>query len=127
MSGHTWGEIAKSFVKQYKDLGIELADIILQYYNRQSFFAFEERDILPVLDIIANNNPSMMWRTVSKYIGPPLDDRAYHILNWMRGGGYIEGKGARFVDLVPFKEISDWIDEDRENRAPYLADLLLRF
>jgi hypothetical protein len=121
MSGHTWAEIAKSFVKQYKDLGIELADIILQYYNRQSFFVFEERDILPVLDIVANNNPSMMWRTVSKYIGPPLDDRAYHILNWIRGGGYLEGKGARFVDLVPFKEISEWIDEDRENRAPYLA------
>lgn len=29
MSGHTWAEIAKSFVKQYKDLGIELAGIIL--------------------------------------------------------------------------------------------------
>jgi hypothetical protein len=120
ISGDTWAEIAKSFLKQYNDLGIELAEVILQNFNRQSFFAFEERDILPVLDIIASNDPSSMWRTVVKYIGPPLDDRAYLILNWIRDG-YLEGKGARFVDLVPFNEISEWVDEDRENRAPHLA------
>lgn len=119
MDGYHWVETAKAFVKQFPKDGLQLVEVILSHLDRGTFFDAEHRQIEPILNEIAYQNPLEVWQIATKYIGPPLDSRAYLVLNWIRGGMF--ETQSSFVEYVPLDEIWKWIDVNKEKRAPYLA------
>lgn len=75
---------------------------------------------LSVINDISQKYPGEVWERVKKYLGPPIDSRAYHIKEWLRGQGFFEEKEGTLATFTP-DMVWSWVDEDVENRAWYLA------
>lgn len=121
-----WGEIAKKFIKKYPENSLELADIILQHFGKEeTIFDGYRSKSKDVLNDITQQYPKEIWQLVTKYLGPPIDSRAFHLKHWLRGelGGFTtEYDGAiKFFDL---KDIWKWVKDDIEKRAWYLASFV---
>src|SRR3990167_8740971 len=61
---------------------------------------------------------------VTKYLGPPIDSRAYHIKQWLRGDFSFDDEEKGVLPIFPLELIFKWVDEDIENRAWYFASFL---
>jgi len=121
MDEHFWTEIAEKFVEQFPDKSSILADKMLQNMDKENnILDGYHSETLEVLDLMSNLNPESLWESIKKYIGPTLDRRAFRILSWMRGEE-TEGNNGTILNKIPFEKIVEWIEIDRDERAPYLA------
>ena len=77
-----------------------------------------------MLNEITLRYPQVVWTFITKYLGPPMDRRAWYIQQWLRGGDVppIEGGGA--LSSIPLAIVWQWVDEDVERRARYLASFV---
>ena len=118
LSGHYWGSIGLEFVKQHPGDAAKITEAVIGGMGTENFFDHCKLETFEVLDEIARTSPKRSWAAISKHIGPPLDDRADRIMDWLRGGITSERRS-------PFKamldEIIAWTDEDGAGRAPYIA------
>lgn len=121
MDDYYWTQLGKELVKKYKQYGLKLYKKIFRYFGvAGSILHNTLSSTHEVLNVVAQEYPKEIWKIVIKYLGPPIDDRAYCLYNWLRGGKfYEEPRGA--LNYIPFKEISNWVDEDVEKRAWYLS------
>jgi hypothetical protein len=67
---------------------------------------------LDVLGAITAKFPVETWGSVTKYIGPPVNSRAFHVSRWLRDGA---------LTFIPPGEVWNWIDGDISTRAWYAA------
>jgi hypothetical protein len=121
LDDYHWTEIGKAFVQAYPKKTLELADIILEHFNEdgtilEGFFSPTQS----VVNKITKKYPVEVWEKMKKYLGPPIDTRAYHISQWLRGGEHYEAKEGA-LPFIPLEKIWEWVDEDVEQRAWYLA------
>lgn len=120
-----WTKVAQAFVRQYPEEGLELADLMLKSLGvRGSIVDRFHSETLTVLEQIVRSDPIGVWRIVTKYLGPPIDTRAYKIKNWLQGGEFEEGEGV--LAMVPLDEIWQWVDQAIEKRSWYLAGFVPR-
>ena len=122
MDEYHWKEIGLKFVKQFPQHSITIAETIFENYNRGSFFGHYDSEINQVLDEISRINPEQVWKIASKYLGPPIDSRAFAIRNLIRGGMFKAKKAIE--DNIPLEHILLWIEGDKEERASYIASCL---
>jgi hypothetical protein len=121
MEEYHWTNIGKRFVKLYPERSLDLADKILEHFGEEGTIV-EGFHPPPheVLHEITSRFPRETWKKVTKYLGPPMDSRAFHIKEWLRGGEFFrEKEGA--LSIIPLEAIWKWVDEDVEKRARYLA------
>ncbi|MGH8546130.1 MAG: hypothetical protein ACREX3_21415, partial [Gammaproteobacteria bacterium] len=78
---------------------------------------------LRVLEEITRQSPKAVWNKVTKYLGPPVDARAYHIGSWLQGKRFLDDATGALA-LIPPDEIWRWVNEDAKTRAPYIADVV---
>jgi len=124
MMTYEWAELAKKIVRLDPDAALELADIMLQHFGEdgtvvEGFFSQPQH----VLDDLFRARPRDTWKLVTKYLGPPIDGRAYHITSWLRGDTF-DGEGQGILSLVPLDALWQWVDEDVAKRAWYLASFV---
>ena len=121
MDEYHWTEIGKVFIQLYPQKSLELADKMLEHFGEDgTILEGFHSQVQAVLNEIVKLFPCEVWKKITKYLGPPIDSRAFHIKEWLRGGEfYKEKKGA--LTFIPLEEIWKWVDEDVENRAWYLA------
>ncbi len=125
MKDYDWTEIAKAFVGKYPQRSLELADVMLEHFGEdgtimEGFYSQPQA----VLAEITARFPREVWKKVVKYLGPPIDSRAYHITSWLRGGElHARGKGG-VLPLISLDELWRWVDADVEKRAWYLASFV---
>jgi hypothetical protein len=117
-----WAQLAAGFVKRYPEAAPQLADLMLEHFGEdgtivEGFHSQPQR----MLDEIMKQNPEDTWRAITKYLGPPIDARAYHITSWLRGDDLSGGGSQGPIGLVPLTELWRWVDENVEERAWYLA------
>ncbi len=114
---YDWTEIGKVFLNLYPDRAMEIADIVLKNFGKEDTiitrFHSSSEDLL---NEIAKKHPIKMWNIIKKYLGPPIDHRAYGIKGWIQG--------SNFLSLIPLKEIWSWVDQDIEKRARFLASFV---
>ena len=116
MEEFDWTQVAKAFLAEYPGDGVEIAKSLLRSFGEDGTITGRfHSEAADVLAIIAKQNPADIWRIISGYIGPPVDSRAFHIVQWLRDGG---------LDLMPSDSVWAWIDADIPVRAPYLARYL---
>jgi hypothetical protein len=60
---------------------------------------------------------------IKKYLGPPIDTRAFSIREWLKGGDLLYAKEG-MLSFIPVEKIWEWVDEDLEKRAWYLASFV---
>ena len=77
-----------------------------------------------MLTEIIKQHSKEIWSRIAKYIGPPIDSRAHHITQWLRGGGFwgAEYKGA--LSEIDMEAVWQWVDENIEERAWYIASFV---
>jgi hypothetical protein len=129
MVGYHWQKIGKAFVQLYPEKSLELADKMLEHFGEGGTIieSFRSRTV-PVLNEITRQFPQEVWRRITKYLGPPEDSRAFHITRWLQGDqlipDYTPEKAESPLTLIPLETIWEWVDEDAEKRARYLARLV---
>jgi hypothetical protein len=122
---YDWSEIAKAFVRDHPESSLELVDKMLEHYGEQgtivdSFHSHAQS----VLNEIAGQHPESIWDRATKYLGPPIDTRAFHIKEWLRGGGFFGEGRTGALNVIPLEKIWEWVDADVDSRAWYLASLV---
>ena len=124
MDDYYWAEIAKAFVLLYPENSLELAEKMLEHFGEEgTIFEGFHSQVQEVLNEITKLYPREVWKKVTKYLGPPIDSRAFHIKEWLRGGKFFEEKEGA-LKFIPLEEIWKWVEEDIENRAWYLASFV---
>lgn len=117
-----WAQVAKTFIRSYPGAAAQVANLMLEHFGEDGTIV-EGFHSQPqgILDEIMRQNPRETWRAIQKYLGPPIDARAYHITSWLRGDDISDGATTGVIALVPREELWRWVDEDVEKRAWYLA------
>ncbi len=117
-----WKETGMAFVKQYPEDGIKIVEKIIEGFGADNFFGRHGSEMSEVLSEVARIMPKEVWKTVSQYLGPPIDSRAFSIQQWVRGNWFDSKRGM--LDAIPMSEIYRWIDEDKKTRASHIAGFL---
>ena len=113
---YEWTQLASSFVEQHADRAVELARTMLGSFGERGTIvdAFDPA-VKGVLEEILRKFPAELWSCIVGYLGPPIDSRAFHIYHWLNEGPLVH---------VPHELVWEWVDEDAEARAPYLASFV---
>ncbi len=123
MDEYHWTEIGKRFVQNFPHKSLDLAGIIIKHFGEdgtifESYFSQTQT----VLNEIMRQYPSEVWEKITEYLGPPIDTRAFRLKSWLRGGEHYPEKGGT-ITYVPLENLWEWVEEDIEKRALYLASL----
>jgi hypothetical protein len=124
MDDFHWREIGKKFVHLYPERSINLADWILQYLGGDNTIFNGHSETVLVFSEIAQLYPQEVWSLITKYLGPPLDKRAWILREWLRGDDLSPTKTGGIISLIPLMFIWKWVDENVEKRARYLASFI---
>ena len=124
MQEYDWTEIAKAFVGQYPEASLQLADVMLEHFGEEGTMVegFHSQSYA-VLNEIVSRFPREVWHRITKYLGPPIDERAYHLKSWLHGDEFQDRGEAGILPLIPLDELWRWVDQDVEKRAWYLASV----
>jgi len=116
-----WKEVAGILIRQFPETEDRLAKQIISSMGRERTVASSfHSEILDFMFEIVEKNPDRFWDTITEYLGPPIDRRAFHLKNWLRGEkGLSDRRGA--LELFNPSIIWKWVDEDVDNRGWYLA------
>lgn len=122
MDDFHWKEIGNKFVEIYPEKTLPLAEVILKYFGEDgSILEKYHSQTQEVIDGIARKHPSEVWDIVAKYLGPPIDSRAFHIKEWLRGSKHSSAGVSGALAFFPSPKIWQWVDADIEKRAWYVA------
>src|SRR5574341_1161594 len=119
-----WTNTGKRFVEQHPKVGLGLASKMLEHFGQEGTITegfYSETEEL--LNKIAKQCPKEVWQLVAKYLGPPADSRAFHITTWLKGGEFSHAKEGA-LHIFPKSDIWEWVEKDRNTRAPYLASFV---
>ncbi len=125
MQEYDWTEIGKAFVRTHPEASLELAEVMLEHFGEDGTIVegFHSQSYAVLNEILAQF-PAEAWQRITRYLGPPIDGRAYHLKSWLRGDEFQDRGEAGVLPLIPVKELWDWADADIETRAWYLASLV---
>jgi hypothetical protein len=121
-----WGRLAGRFTSLHPEEGLNIAEMILENFGEDApIFANLEKHPKQLLDKVANLYPAELWDIACRYLGPPIDVRAWRVKDWLHHGGIHFGKvSADDVRSIPLQKLWDWIDENVEERAWYAASFV---
>ncbi len=121
MEDHNWTEISNRFIELYPEDSLQLADTILEHFGEDgTVFEGYHSPTTEVINNISSKNPNEMWKRVTKFLGPPIDSRSFHLTHWLREKGFFEEKEGSLSSFNP-ESVWEWVNEDPEKRAWYLA------
>lgn len=120
MIEYYWVELGKAYVEKYPDKSLDLGYKMLEHFGDDWTIVSMYSEGVKVLTQIARIHTLKIWEQASKFLGPPIDRRAYTIQQWLRGDRF-RGMEKGFLGDIPMQEIFEWVDEDVEERAWYLA------
>lgn len=125
MDDFYWAEIGQAFAQSYPGKNLELADRMLEHFGEDGTILDGFRsETQVVLNEITQQCPEEVWLCITNYLGPPIDSRAFYIKQWLRGDESFGRGEAGALPMIPLKNIWEWVDEDVENHAGYLASFV---
>jgi hypothetical protein len=124
MLAYHWNKVGKRLIRSGSEKGLALAEWMISNMGVKGTFLNEfASPTLEVLNEIAKREPVRVWRIASRFLIDPLDGRAFHLLQWLRGQyGFRHEKDNGALLLFPRDIIWQWIDEDPESRAHLIAE-----
>jgi len=125
METYHWTELGKVFVRKFPHESLPIADKMLEQFGEDGTVVEQfHSSSHAVLDEIMKHRPVEGWKVITKYIGPPVDSRAYHITHWLRGDFFGTQGEPGALSLVPPDAIWAWVDENVAKRAWYVASFI---
>src|SRR3989339_459059 len=122
MDDFHWKEIGNKFIELYPKKSLPLAEVMLEHFGEDDSILGEyHSQTQEVIDGIARNHPSEVWDIAAKYLGPPIDSRAFHIKEWLRGSEHSPAGMSGALTFFPPKKVWKWVDANVKKRAWYVA------
>ena len=99
---YVWTDVATRLCTQHPNVTVNLAGLILSHIGTDGTIvgAFDS-GALKVLDIALRQHPGEVWQIASALLGPPIDARAFHIREWLKGGRLFGNGGSQILEKVP--------------------------
>ena len=117
-----WADVAEALCNRFHDACLQIADLILNHMSDRGTVVYGfEHSPLKVLDAAIRQQPARVWELASSMLGPPIDGRAFHIREWLRGSEDFGAGGSHILEEVPRGLVWRWVDEEPEFRPFYLA------
>jgi hypothetical protein len=124
MDEFNWSLVAKKFINNYSARSLELAETMLEHFEEEgSIVNTYSKYVMEILDGITSRFPIEVWELITKFIGPPIDTRAWHITRWLRGSDLFDNTGGS-LRMIPLDKIWEWVEKDVGKRARYLASFV---
>jgi hypothetical protein len=124
MRDYNWSRLGKWYVQKYPARSLELATVMLEHFGEDGTIINDHYESpIEVLDQIAERYSEQVWEEIAKRLGPPIDSRAFHIKQWLRGDEFSRKKGG-VLQLIPLRKLWEWVDEGMPKRARYLASMV---
>jgi hypothetical protein len=123
MQDYHWKEVALFVAKHAPEKALALARKSLEQMGAKGgVFGHFMPQSLEFLNRVLENKPKEMWAEIGALIGPPIDSRAYYIMQWLRGdSGFRGNRGGGPLDSIPRDLIWSWIEEKVDPRAWYIG------
>lgn len=119
---YEWVQLASSLIDQYPKTSNVLAEKMLQFFgNKQSISGSVYPYSKNLLAETIRRDPHTLWKKIVRYLGPPIDERAFALKEWLRGERGFESTDSGALQFINPVDIWEWIDRDVEKRAWYLA------
>ena len=123
MTDFYWTKTASVLLRLYPQKALELVQLMLVSFgkDRTIFGAFSKN--CSFLTETTKKYPVEVWGHVSAYLGDQDNfSRTMSIGKWLREADLSETEKEKgTLTLIPREKIWEWVDEDVENRAWYLA------
>ena len=127
MTDYYWAEIGIAFLHCCPEKSLEIVEPMLSHFGQDGAIFDIYSQTCSVLDQITKWYPVEVWEQVSRILEDQTNfSRAASLEQWLREGnssGREERTGA--LTLIPREKIWEWVDEDIESRAWYLAGRLV--
>ncbi|HEY5124531.1 MAG TPA: hypothetical protein VIK14_12430, partial [Ignavibacteria bacterium] len=121
-------ELSKKFIQIYPDEYYLITNKLIETFGlEKSITEHPHSHAINVLEDIIQKRPAELWRIIVKYLGPPIDKRAFKLRNWLRGDKFFKqfnDKSKPAIEYIPIEEIYKWIDSDPEVRAWHFASFV---
>lgn len=125
MDDYYWTEIGNAFIRKYPEKSLDLVGKMLEHFGEDgTIFEGFHSQAQSLMNSITQQQPEEVWSIVTKHLGPPIDSRASHIKEWLRGGGFFEEGAEGALSMIPLKKIWKWVDENVDKRAWYLSSFV---
>ncbi|HEV2174983.1 MAG TPA: hypothetical protein VGR71_15525 [Nitrospira sp.] len=118
-----WNGLAKLFLKSDPSKALMLAELVIRQFGRAgTIFGEYQPQSLEFLENVVESFPAETWRAVADCLVPPLNERAWDLLRWMRGSEHRRGKSVvPAFERFPKDAILDWVSADPKKRAIVIA------
>ena len=138
MTEFYWTEIAKHYVKLYPEGSLPLAIKMVENIGMATAITGDAySSTRQVLNTITRKFPEQVWDVVKQHLGPPIDSHAFNLGLWLHGeiifvptAEAIE-TGEESADAVhgamtlfPQEYLWQWVEQDINSRARYIARLV---
>jgi len=124
MGEYNWIEIADKFIEQFPNRALEISLVVLEHFaDDNTLFGRIFSTIHNIVGKVARLYPEQVWMQIVRYLDPPYDGRAFGITHWLHGQSEILGNETMTgpLDIFPPNVVWDWVNENVEQRAWYLA------
>lgn len=124
MDEFDWSLVAKKFINDHPVRSLELAENMLEHFEEEgSIVNTYSKYVMEILDSITSRYPLEVWELITKFIGPPMDTRAWHITRWLRGSDLFDNTEGS-LRMIHLDKIWEWVEKDVGKRARYLASFV---
>jgi len=121
LTEYDWEKTADTLIDQFPETQNLLADKIIEFFgDKRSIAGGFHSTVQKLLMQIVKRNPKVLWRKITKYLGPPIDERAFHLKEWLRGKSFTPRRSGA-LELFNPEDIWKWVEENMKTRASYLA------
>ena len=119
---YEWSTIAEWFLEAYPELSLVVGEKMLQHLGEDgTIVEGVQSRTRTILNRIASQFPREVWTTVSELLGPPIDEVAFCVRQWLRGENLFRPGELSMIEVFPANGIWKWVEGDPDMRAWYLA------
>ena len=119
---YEWSTIAEWFLEAYPELSLVVGEKMLRHLGEDgTIVEGSQSRTRTILSRIAFEYPKEVWSIVSELLGPPIDEVAYCVQQWLRGEDLFRPGELSMIEVFPADGIWKWVDGDPDMRTWYLA------
>ncbi|MBI2854573.1 MAG: hypothetical protein HYX87_06605 [Chloroflexi bacterium] len=125
MEVYDWAVIGRGFLRDHPEASLVVAEKMLEHWGEEgSIIEGFHSEANTLLNAIARRFPREVWLLVTRFLGPPIDARAFHIREWLRGDDAFQSGAGGMLEAFPPDELWQWVDGDADRRAWYAASFV---
>lgn len=123
-TAYIWVDVAEKFIELYPEMNTKLAETMIANFGKEdSLVENDSSYATEVLEKICHSQPEETWNIIKDHLSPPIDEKTYNLKNWLMGKRVDDDESAP-IDLIPKERIFEWVNENTEDRAWFLASLV---